>query len=249
MKYSVALFGHYKHRYEIRETKQTKVVMSQGYNVYGIEQIEEKMVNKIVAKLHDPPNYKLDPDRYFLYEVNGLEKRAVPGDIIAYKPFDKAHTWTPTERTEFFIVTIDTEREVLDGWFESYWDINSYYPYNPLGFDDWVKDVEEMIKEARDIEKAKKAWLSCDRDKEYADYIKSMKKACMYPMEYVKKRRMNYNPQVLDEEYGVDVGKMLNKLIIYDPQPTVDIHMSDDKLKVRNVVESDGLNIIPPVIN
>lgn len=247
MKFSVALFGHKKHRYEVREVKPTRVVRSKGINMYGVEEFEDRMINRIVARLDDPPNYTL-ASKYFLYEVTGLEKRAIPGDIIAYKPYERRHTWTPTERTEFLIVTIDTQREILDGLFESYWDIDSYFPYNPLEFDDWCKECEELVKQARNVEFARKKWEAADKESEFEGYVKGMKKACMYPREHLKKRRMNYGLDVL-KFAGVDIPRMLDRNILYDPQPEVEVETSNDKLKERQVVETDGLNLIPPVIH
>ena len=57
----------------------------------------------------------------------GWERRAEPGDIIAVRPYSEHGRWTPTERREFLIVTIDDfDLEQLSGLFEPQWDTNSY---------------------------------------------------------------------------------------------------------------------------
>jgi len=100
-KWSVALYGHDKPRYYMIERE---------YNVR-------------VATFVDPP--KWDPGKqqwadgliifpisaYELRNVTGWEKRAAPGDIIAYKEWKPDIFWSPTERREFLIVTIDGPTE------------------------------------------------------------------------------------------------------------------------------------------
>ena len=59
--------------------------------------------------------------------VDGWERRAEPGDIISVRPYSEHSFWTPTERKEFLIVTIDDfELSQLSGLTESKWDTESY---------------------------------------------------------------------------------------------------------------------------
>lgn len=247
MKYSIALFGHWKHRYEIREKQAKRIVIPKGINFLGIEEFEEKEVNKVVARLSSPPDYDLNPDKYFLYEVTGLEKRCVPGDIVAFKPYEQRDKWTPTERTEFLIVTIETDRKMMEGLFEPQWDVDTYFPYNPLSFEDWIKNTEELLKQARNKALAFRKWNETDREKEYQDYLDNCEHASMYPRGTIKKRRMTVPLESLKEK-DVDVGRMLDTNTLYDPQPDIDLYVTNDKLKERSVVESDGLRLIDPVL-
>lgn len=59
-------------------------------------------------------------------KVDGWEKRAKPGDIIACRPIEEAGRWTPIEHKEFLIVEIDGfEPEQLAALTEPLWDTNS----------------------------------------------------------------------------------------------------------------------------
>lgn len=60
-------------------------------------------------------------------KVDGWERRAKPGDIVAVRPYSEHGFWTPTERREFLIVTIAAFDLVqLGGLIEPEWDTNSY---------------------------------------------------------------------------------------------------------------------------
>ena len=141
MKWSVALFGYHKHRYELRENKQTLTRMPTGTNYQGRMLYEDVWTNKVVGRFVDPPT-GYDEDIYFVYEVTGWERRARPGDIIAVKPIEEAQRWTPTERKEFLIVTLDSiEREQIPGLLEPVWDTDSYPDMNI----DWETVDEETV--------------------------------------------------------------------------------------------------------
>lgn len=105
-KWSVALFGHYKPRFYLRERKS------------GL------LVTDFVEK---PIEAYWDEEKYYVYDVQGWERRAEPGDIIAVRPFKEHDRWTDTERKQFLIVTMsDFELEQLAGVVEPYWDTDSY---------------------------------------------------------------------------------------------------------------------------
>lgn len=105
-KWSVALFGHHKPRFYLRERKS------------GL------LVTDFVEK---PEEAFWDEEKYYLYDVHGWERRAEAGDIIAVKPFKDHKTWTDNERKQFLIVTLDDfELEQLAGVTEPYWDTSTY---------------------------------------------------------------------------------------------------------------------------
>lgn len=106
MKWSVALFGHYKPRFYLRE----------------------RATGNLVTDFVDKPTEAYwDEEKYYVYDVQGWEYRAQPGDIIAIKPFDKRHTWTDVEKKLFLIVPMSGfELEHHAGLVEPNWDTNSY---------------------------------------------------------------------------------------------------------------------------
>ena len=58
-------------------------------------------------------------------------KRAQPGDVIAFKPWEDRNIWTPNERSEFLIVTIDgPTSEQMDALLEQEFDLTSYEVLN-----------------------------------------------------------------------------------------------------------------------
>lgn len=58
---------------------------------------------------------------------SGWERRAMPGDVIAVRPMDHHLKWTPVERAQFLIVTLDDfEEGQLEGLVEPRWDTDSY---------------------------------------------------------------------------------------------------------------------------
>jgi len=123
MKWSVALFGHNKWRYELRENKLTTVKLSMGINYQGIEQFREEQVHLTVSRHVDEPT-DYDTEKYFVYACTGCEKREIPGDVIAFKPYEHRNKWTPTERKQFLIVTIDgLTRAQMEALCEPYYDL------------------------------------------------------------------------------------------------------------------------------
>lgn len=123
MKWTVALFGHYKYRYELRENKLSTVMLSMGKNYQGIEQFREEQIHKTVSRhVKMPTDY--DTEKYFVYECTGCDKRAMPGDIIAFKPYGKS--WTELEKKQFLIITIDgLTRAQMEALCEPYYDLEN----------------------------------------------------------------------------------------------------------------------------
>ena len=106
MQWSAALFGHYKPRYYLRERKSGLLMMD---------------------FVDLPTETFWDEEKYYIYQTQGVERRAEPGDIIAVRPIAEADRWTDTERKLFLIVTLtDLELEQLAGVTEPYWDTTTY---------------------------------------------------------------------------------------------------------------------------
>ena len=95
MKFSVALFGHYKPRYAIRQNE-TGQVVAESYEQPGTS------ANKWVIG-----GQEYSQSTHFLYEYPGWEFREAPGDIIAYKPWSEGVDWTENEKKRYLIVVID----------------------------------------------------------------------------------------------------------------------------------------------
>lgn len=89
-KWSVALFGHDKPRFYLQDKVTGKT--------------EERHVI-------DPDIVGYDTDKYKKHVVTGWEKRAVPGDIIAFKPYKAGKLWSDLEEAHFLIVDIDGPTE------------------------------------------------------------------------------------------------------------------------------------------
>lgn len=210
MLYSVALFGHHKYNYEIREKLLSLVELPIGTNYAGVQLYQEVWVNKVVGRYVEyPENY--DPDLHIIYERTGNNARAIPGDIIAIRPV--GHKWTAIEKKEFLIVQLDLQPEHLMGIVEPVWDLTSY-PELPADF-----------------------W-----DKYEGDVLSTT------PARHLKKRRFNVSESTL-ESLGVDLDDMKNKDLEYVPEiRAIDRTEGHDKLKDRLILETDGLNVLAPVI-
>ena len=194
-KWSVALFGHYKPRYELR-----------------------KMDGQCVGRFVEPPT-EFDTEKYFIYSVDGWERRAEPGDIIDFKPMKDEDKWTPLERKHFLIVTLEgPEFEQINVVIEPLWDLKSYgVPLKESEYDGPL-DYEEYL----------------------IDFT--------LPIYHSKKRRMTIQLSELQDR-GFDIEQMLSKETLYcpllDPIPIVS---SYDKRRRRRVQSSDGFNPIRPLL-
>jgi len=234
-KWTVALFGHHKPRYELREIEYSDhiPIVSYGYhgNAYyylassftevgrgyagtGYHEMTKDpkqagivKIQKTISRHVEEPDH-FDNGRYFIYNIVGWEKRACPGDIIALKPFGQ--DWTVNEEMEFLPVTIDNiEPEQLPGICEHVWNTNDYQIVDP-------KEIEEQVE--------------------------------LYPRSHLKKRRFNI-PIADLKSFGIDENKMLDKEIYY--VPTIkEINKLEcfDKLNDRYVSLEDNLKTIEPII-
>ena len=144
-KWSVALFGHYKPRYELREKEKTIVELPLHDRR---NQFVKRWQNKCVGRFVDLPT-DFDTDKYFVYNVTGWEKRAEPGDIIDCKHLKDEDKWTPLERKHFLIVTIEGPdlKQMTGGVIEPYWDMKSYgIPLKESEYEGTL-DYEEYLKD------------------------------------------------------------------------------------------------------
>jgi len=249
-KWSVALFGHHKPRYELRARNWSDHIPIMGYGYHGepyyyladsftevgrgyngtgyhdmtpdIKKAGTVKIQRTVSRHMELP-VGFDEETYWIYNVDGWEKRAEPGDVIAYKGYrsqkgivgySKFHeygrdTWTEKDRKEFLIVTLDNlEYAQMPALCEPMWDLDSYkipaeYPEEP----------EEL-----------------------------------YPTKHLKKRRYHIPMNDL-KQLGVDEARMTDKQVEYMPELR-DIQKveSYDKLNERYILEADELHLIQPVI-
>lgn len=139
-------------------------------------------------------------------KVEGWERRAEPGDIIAFRPISEHGFWTPTERREFLIVTLDDiEIEHLEGLKECHWDTDSYQI--PEGLE--ARLIAEGVHDT------------------------------ILPSRYFKKRRFQITLDDLRDR-GVDIDKMLNKELFYNPEiETIKRVKCYDKMKKGYAAKSD----------
>lgn len=240
-KWAVALFGHYKPRYELRENKLTTVLLSRGTNYQDIEQFEEAEIHKVVSRHVDLPT-GFDEAELFVYNVTGWEKRAIPGDIIAFKPYGE--DWTDLEKTHFLIVTIDgLDRSQMTAFCEAYYDLDSYEPYNPMTLEEWYAFMQNKY---ASIPKTL-GLLEINKDKWYGEYIEGQKERSAYPRQHLKKRRFHVQMDDL-ESMGVETDRMLSKEEFYSPALSETTKLGCfDKMDMRYVNEEDGLNLIRPL--
>lgn len=142
MIWSVALFGHHKYKYELRERELSKVRLSKGTNYQGIEIFTDVFIHKTVGKFIDRPA-GFNSDIYFIYEITGTNERAQPGDIIGIRPINHLNKWTPTEKKRFLIIFIDNlDSHQLIGITEPVWDLNSYPDMTDF---DWSKTTDAEL--------------------------------------------------------------------------------------------------------
>lgn len=288
-KWSVALFGHHKPHFELREKRLSKIkqIIAHGYHgepyYYLASSFTEKgrgydgtgyhemtkdknlagmiEINRTVSRHVEMPT-DFDTEKYFVYNVLGWEKRVEPTDIIAYKSYrmqkgivgySKFHeygkdVWTEKERKEFLLITLDNlEYGQMAGICEPLWDTNSYKIYDPLSFQDWETMMIHKINQGSNVQQGLYIF-NLKKDEWYQEYIDTEKEICAYPSDHLRKRRFCIPMNDL-KILGVDEIKMLDKAIEYVPDMR-DIQKieSYDKLKNRYTLESDGFNLIKPLI-
>lgn len=156
-------------------------------------------------------------------KVDGQERRAKPGDIIAARPIEEAGRWTPTEHKEFLIVEIDEfEPEQIAALTEPHWDTNTYFIPSDADLDAYYAEHEKRGTVPDPIE--------------------------LYPSQYHAKRRFHI-PLADLEAAGVDVDKMLNKEKEYKVKiKTFSKTEIRDKLNRDYVKPDAGMNPIKPLI-
>ena len=221
-KFSVALFGHEKPRFYLRSRK----------------------TGEIVHQLVDDPGDFSKDTEYYVYECQGWERRAVPGDIVSVRPLN--HQWTDREKKEFLIVEIDgLEPAQIGGIEEPEWDLNSYELYQPLSANDWYALMWSKADRSKNRKKALQQ-LEETKDKNYAEYLVALKMRCAYPKEHLKKRRFGLKQDDLVTS-GVNLELMLDPQIIYVPNVSVEKEACFDKLNTDYVKADASLQPIKPL--
>lgn len=200
----------------------------------------DRKTNTIVHQVVEDPGDFSNDENLYVYNVQGWEKRAEPGDIVDIQPI--GHPWSELERKEFLIVEIEgIEASQFVGLTECLWDLGSYEKYNPLIFSDWYALVVSKIKDPKELKKLKK-----DKDILYLSYLDGAKERCRYPRTYFKKRRFNVKTTDLIV-LGVDLDLMLDKQIEYSPTVLTPKEVCNDKLNDRYITATDGLKPIKPL--
>lgn len=179
-------------------------------------------------------------------KVDGWGKRAQIGDIIAYKLYEDAWRWTPNERKEFLIVTVDGPTlEQMEAMCEQKYDLDSYVPYAPMSYAEW-----ENLMTQKAIKNYNVKWATFDIEKRtefYNEYVAGCKVWSAYPKKHTNKRRFFIRASELKQK-GVDLKSMLDRGLFYDPQPEFQHTEIWDKLRTRKVLQTDGLNPIQPLV-
>jgi len=249
-KWSVALFGHHKPRYELREREWSDYIpiVSRGYHGephyyladsftelgagYGgtgyhalttdIGKAGTVRMQKTISRHVELP-IGFDEETCWIYNVIGWEQRAEPGDIIAYKAY----------RSQKGIV--------------------GYSKLHEYGRDTWTEKErkEFLIVTLDNLEEIQMPAIcepvwdtdSYDIPEEYPE-----EPIELYPTKHLKKRRFHLPINDL-KQIVVDEAKMLDKQVEYMPELR-DIQKveSYDKLNERYIIEADELRQIQPII-
>ena len=166
------------------------------------------------------PDIDVDP-----VEHAAAIKRAKPGDVVAFKPYEaNKEQWTPTENKQFLIVIIDgVTKEQMQALCEAEWDIESYPKYKP-------QSLLESENQGINHEK----------------YLEQYKNTCRMPTVHKNKRRFQIKTIDLESK-GIELNRMLNTADEYKPLPEFSFTEVTDILKGRKVEPTDGLNMIKPL--
>jgi hypothetical protein len=235
-KWTVALFGHYKPAYYVRAYKNGKGIDDLGYHVQEPTEDELKQYRQYINWATD-----YDLEKGVWIEKVDNTKRAIPGHIIAVKPYGEG--WSENEQQRFLIVTMnDLELRQAEALCEQEMDLNSYENYAPLDRDTWW--YQQYTKIQQKYANVKKGFrlLQENRSKWYDEYLQATQEACGLPQRHWRKRRFRVELEAL-RDYGVNIEAMLNIQILYVPKISpIEITDIYDKLRERNVQKGDGLN-------
>lgn len=220
-KWTVALFGHWKPNYYLRD------------KITGLD---------VSRSVDEPVGW--NTEKLNLVVVDN-SKKAQPGDIVSFKAYGR--DWVGNAKKEFLIITIDgPEQSQMTALCETYFDLDSYEIYDPLSFDDWYSMMYLKAEATADPQKAI-ALLEANKIDWYARYIEGAKERCRLPKLRTRSRRFHIPLSDLIS-LGVDGTKMLNRDLIYEPV-LADIVKTQvyDKKNDRYVLIGDGLNEIQPL--
>ncbi len=222
-KWDVALYGHYKPNYYLR-------AKSDG----------------LIVETHVEMPTDYDSDIFLVYEVQGNERRNVPGDVVSCKPYGKGYT--ELERKQFLCIVVDgPDRAQMIALCEEEWDLGTYREYNPLTFDEWyIVQVAKM--QLLPVDRAEKGYAKLEANKTlwYEQDAKMVEESSVFPTAHWKKRRFQIT---LDElvSLGVDTAKMLDPELLYVPDGLeVDPTTCQDKLRQKAVQPDATLKTIDP---
>jgi hypothetical protein len=178
-------------------------------------------------------------------------KRAQPGDVIAFKPWDERNKWTPNERAEFLIVTIDgLTEEQMNGLVEQEWDLTSYEKMKTqVTYEAEIADIIDNMDPGPE-KAAKMQWWTglsqAEKDAAYLIWRTHQFEACRFPKTHSNKRRFIIDPVDLAAK-GVDIDRMVDRSDQYDPQPEFVASDIYDRVNARKVnLGIDNLNRIEP---
>lgn len=242
---SVALFGHYKPRYELRKIEKVpiKQVVAHGYHgepwyyeaaswagytgmgyagtgytrmTPDISKAAFTLVEEVVSHHVEEPT-GFDDKLLYVYNVTGWEKRAEPGDVIAVQPLSHEPKWVPNEEKGFLIVRFGGLTDAQTG-----------------GITEPVWDTESANEELA-------GWTQKQIDELKEPYY-------LYPSAHLKKRRFHI-PLADLEALGVDLAKMLDTKTRYRPAlRSIGKLEGYDKLNGRYVLSTDELKTLEPLV-
>jgi hypothetical protein len=177
-------------------------------------------------------------------------KRAQPGDVVAFKPWEDRNQWTPNERAEFLIVTVNgISKSQMEALCELEYDLDSYLQMkSQVTYETEISDMIDNMEAGPEKAAMMQEWTSksqAEKDAEYLLWKQGYREGCRFPRAYHNKRRFIIDPADLALK-GVDIDRMVDRNDQYDPQPEFDFTEIHDRLYSRKVLQTDGLNRIEP---
>lgn len=247
MKWSVALFGHYKPEYHIVEIGEFTQIVDGRTIVHTTRPVAFVLKDEFVEyeNHYRSGDFIYSKENHVLKAVGGNEFRARPGDIIAYKP---QNIWSENERREFLIVTIDGLSEgQMEALCEAYFDPASYDAFNPDTIEEYLRKVKAkmLLHPGVTPNNIELRFAMMDHEELYKRYIRGKLERCAFPMRKHRKRRFNIPLSILESK-GVDTTIMLNRGVAYSPDVIINRYDCYDEMKGRFVDVSDNLRPIQP---
>jgi hypothetical protein len=230
-KWSVALFGHEKYNWILFETE---------YNVSVARFVNPP---EVVEKGWLVDGQFMPSSVYDLREMKDNIRRAKPGYVIGYKPYGQ--DWTDTEKKEFLIVTIDgLTISQIAAMCEPEFDLNSYKTYAPKTKESFLVYLwEKTLKYVEPPRSALQQDITNTLNTRYDEYLHYVWLRSALPTNHWRKRRFRILELDL-KTLGVDLERMKDKRLLYNPSISVPLDACYDKLKDKYVPDASGLNEI-----